>query len=387
MVTVKIGIDIQCLTRPYPTGVGYYTRGLLEGLSGLDGAEQITPFYFSFGRQVELPVPVYKKMAPRDRKIPGRLLSLGWKRLGFPPVGWLIPRMDVYHFPDFIARPVKRKPVVTTVYDLSFKRYPEFTEPKNLKYLEKSLPASLERSDRIIVISRFTRDELVSLYPVTSGKVAVIEGGVEDAFRRPLTDDQLLRARYRFHLPEKYLLTVGTWEPRKNLVRLLEVWAALRAAGKVGGCKLVLIGAKGWLCGEIEQKFRNLAGQLGAVALGYVDRSGLPAVYRGASAFVYPSLYEGQGFPPLEAMASGVPVAASRSGSLPEMLGEAALYFDPTDQGQMASALEAVLTRPELAADLAEKGKRQSSRYTWERAAKMTLDVYRAAAGGGDALG
>ncbi len=384
---MKIGIDIQCLTRPYPTGIGYYTRGLLEGLSGLGGEDRVTPFYFGYRRQVELPAAVYKQTAPRDQKIPGRFLSLAWKRLGFPPVEWLIPGMDVYHFPDFIARPVRRKPVVTTVYDLSFKRFPEFTEPGNLKYLDRSLPASLERSDRIIVISRFTRDELVSLYPSTAGKVAVVEGGVEDAFRRPLTDDQLLRTRYRFHLPEKYLLTVGTWEPRKNLVRLLEAWASLRAAGKVGGCKLVLVGMRGWLCGEIEQKFRNQAGQLGAMALGYVDRSALPAVYRCASAFVYPSLYEGQGFPPLEAMAAGVPVAASRSGSLPEMLGEAALYFDPTDQAEMASALEAILTRPELAADLAEKGKRQSSRFTWDKAARLTLDVYRAAAGGGDALG
>jgi glycosyltransferase involved in cell wall biosynthesis len=383
---LKVGIDIQCLTRPL-TGVGNYTRGLLEGLAGLAGVDRIVPFYFSFHRQVELPSLVYKKMAPRDSKIPGRLLNLGWKRLGFPPVEWLIPGMDVYHFPDFIARPVKRRPVVTTVYDLSFKRFPEFTEAKNLKYLENSLPSSLERSDRIIVVSRFTRDELVSLYPVSASKIVVVEGGIEDAFRRSLTDDQLLRTRYRFHLPEKYLLTVGTWEPLKNLVRLMEAWSSLRATGKVGGCKLVLVWLKGWLHGEIEQKFRNQAGQLGMMELGYVSRSALPAVYRGASAFVYPSIYEGQGFPPLEAMASGIPVAAARSGSLPEMLGEAALYFDPTDQGQMASALEALLTRPDLAADLAEKGKRQSERFTWERAAKMTLDVYRTAAGGGHALG
>ncbi|MDP8236448.1 MAG: glycosyltransferase family 1 protein [Candidatus Erginobacter occultus] len=301
---MKIGIDIQCLTRPL-TGVGYYTLGLLEGLAGLEEAGGITPFYFSFHGQVDLPSLVYKEMAPRDRKIPGKILSLGWKRLGFPPVEWLIRGMDVYHFPDFIARPVRRKPVVTTVYDLSFKRFSEFTEARNLKYLEASLPASLERSDRIIVISRFTRDELISLYPVSPGKVAVVEGGIDDAFRRPLTADELLRTRYRFHLPEKYLLTVGTWEPRKNLVRLLEAWSSLRAAGKLGGYKLVLAGLKGWLCGEIEQKFRNYAGQRGVMALGYVPRSALPAVYRGASGFIYPSLYEGQGLPPLEAMASG----------------------------------------------------------------------------------
>jgi glycosyltransferase involved in cell wall biosynthesis len=383
---MKIGIDIQCLTRPL-TGVGNYTRGLLEGLAGLVGADRIVPFYFSFHRQVELPPIVYKKMAPRDRKIPGRILNLGWKRLGFPPVEWLIPGMDVYHFPDSIARPVKRKPVVTTVYELAFKRFPEFTEAKRLKYLEKSFPDSLQRSDRIIVVSRFTRDELLSLFPVSADKVAVVEGGVEASFRRPLTDDELLRTRYRFHLPEKYLLTVGTWEPRKNLVPLLEAWSSLRTAGKVGDYKLVMAGLKGWLCGEIEQKFRNQAGQLGVMELGYVPRSALPAVYRCAAAFVYPALYEGQGLPALEAMASGAPVAAARVGSLPELLEEAAIYFDPTDQSQMAAALEALLNRPELASDLAEKGRRQSARFTWERTARMTLDVYRAAAGLGPASG
>ncbi len=383
---MTIGIDIQCLTRPL-TGVGYYTRGLLEGLSGLDEADQITPFYFSFQRQVELPSPVYKKMAPRDRKIPGRLLNLAWNRLGFPPLEWLIPGMDVYHFPDFVARPVKRKPVVTTVYDLGFKRFPEFVEAKRLRYLESRFPSSLERSDRIIVASEFTRDELVDLYPVAVGKVAVIEGGIDDAFRRPLTDDQRIRTRYRFHLPERYLLTVGTWEPRKNLVRLLEAWSVLRATGKVGDCKLVMVGLKGWLSGEIEQKFRNQAGQLGVMDLGYVPRSSLPAIYRCASAFIYPSLYEGQGLPPLEAMASGLPVAAARAGALPEMLGEAALYFDPIEQDRMAESIEAILTRSDLAADLAAKGRRQSARFTWERTARMTMEVYRAAAGGGNALG
>ncbi len=377
---MKIGIDIQCLSRPL-TGVGYYTRGLLEGLSRRAGAGEITPFYFNFRGPVELPALVYRKMAPRDRRIPGRLLSLGWKRLGFPPVDWLIPGMDVYHFPDFVARPVRRKPVITTVYDLAFKRFPQFIEPKNLKYLEASLPGSLDRSDRIILISEFTKNELVTLYRVPPNKLAVVEGGVEDAFRRPLSDDKLIRTRYRFHLPEKYLLTVGTWEPRKNLVRLLEAWAGLQSAGKLGDYKLVLAGPKGWLCGEIEQKFRNQAGRRRVMDLGYVPRSALPAIYRCASGFVYPSLYEGQGLPPLEAMASGVPVAASRAGSLPEMLGEAALYFDPVDPGRMAEAIEALLTRPDLAAGLAEKGKRQSARFTWERAAELTLEVYRSAAG------
>jgi glycosyltransferase involved in cell wall biosynthesis len=383
---MKIGIDIQCLTRPL-TGVGYYTLGILKGLASLPISDQIFPFYFSSRGHVELPAKVYKKMAPMGKKIPGRLMSLGWKRLGFPPVNWLIRGMDLYHFPDFIARPVRRKPVVTTIYDLSFKRYPEFTEPKNLKYLETSIPGSIERSDRIIVISEFTRDELTSLYPVSDNKITVVHGGIDDIFHEPLTEDDLMRVRFRFNLPEKYILTVGTWEPRKNLVRLLQAWRKLRMAGKLGGYKLVMVGMKGWLCGEIEQKFRNQAGQRGVMSIGYVPRTAMPAIYRGASAFIYPSIYEGLGLPPLEALACGVPVAAARAGAIPEVLGEAALYFDPSDPREIAEAMDAVITREELSAQLRQKGEEQIKDFTWENAAEKTIQVYRNACGIGEVMG
>lgn len=383
---MKIGIDIQPLTRPL-TGVGYYILGLLQGLASLSTSDRVYPFYFSSHGHINLPARVYKRMAPRGKKIPGRVLSLGWKRLGFPPVNWLIRGMDVYHFPDFVARPVRRKPVVTTIYDLSFKRYPEFTEPKNLKYLETSLPASLERSDRIIVISQFTRQELITLYPVSANKVTVVYGGIDDIFRQPVTPDELLRIRYRFNLPEKYILTVGTWEPRKNLVMLLQAWRTLRMEGRMSGYKLVMVGMKGWLCGEIEQKFRNQAGQRGVMSIGYIPRTALPAIYRGAAAFIFPSIYEGLGLPPLEAMAGGVPVAAARAGALPEVLGEAAAYFDPSNPREIGDSIEAIVTRKELAGALREKGLEQAKKYTWERTAEQTMRVYRNACGTGEVLG
>lgn len=383
---MKIGIDIQCLTRPL-TGVGYYTLGLLKGMASLPVSDEIFPFYFSSRGHVELPAKVYKKMAPEVKKIPGRILSVGWKRIGFPPVNWLIRGMDLYHFPDFVARPVKRKPIVTTIYDLSFKRYPEFTEPKNLKYLDTSLPGSIERSDRIIVISAFTRDELINLYPLSGNKISVIHGGVDESFHESFTDDELMRIRFRFNLPEKYILTVGTWEPRKNLSRLLQAWGNLRMDGKLGGYKLVMVGMKGWLCGEIEQKFRNQAGQRGVMSIGYVPRTCLPAIYRGASAFIYPSIYEGLGLPPLEAMACDVPVAAARAGAIPEVLGKAALYFDPTDTREMADAINTIITREELATRLRNLGKEQIKDFTWEKTAEKTIQVYHNACGMGGGLG
>ncbi|GAJ10535.1 unnamed protein product, partial [marine sediment metagenome] len=202
-----------------------------------------------------------------------------------------------------------------------------------------------------------------------------------------ITPDELLRIRYRFNLPEKYVLTVGTWEPRKNLVRLLQVWRTLRAEGKLGGYKLVMVGMKGWLCGEIEQKFRNQAGERGVMAIGYIPRSSLPAIYQGAASFVYPSIYEGLGLPPLEAMACGVPVAAARAGALPEVLGDAVLYFDPTNPQEMAAAIEATVTQEKMAKDLREKGRARAEKFTWEETAEKTMQVYRNACGVGEVLG
>jgi len=241
--------------------------------------------------------------------------------------------------------------------------------------------------DRIIVISEFTRDELTSLYPVSGDEITVVHGGIDDIFHEQQTEDELMRARFRFNLPEKYILTVGTWEPRKNLVRLLQAWRKLRMEGKLGEYKLVMVGMKGWLCGEIEQKFRNQAGQRGVMSIGYVPRTTMPAIYQGASAFIYPSIYEGLGLPPLEALASGVPVAAARAGALPEVLGEAALYFDPSDPREMAEVVNAVITQEELASKLRRKGKEQIKDFTWENAAEKTMQVYRNACGLGEVLG
>ncbi len=377
---MKIGIDIQALAGRL-TGVGYYTLGLLKGLAALSPSDQIYPFYFSYHGNVELPSLVYKKLFPRGRKIPGRLLSASWKWLGIPPLNWLVPGMDLYHFTNFVARPVRRKPVITTIYDLSFREYPEYTEPKNLKYLNHFLPPTLERSDRIIVISKFTRTELLEYYSVPENKIRVIYGGVNEEFRRKITADELMRLKYRYRLPEKYILTVGTWEPRKNLAGLLRAWQILKRRSILSDYKLVLVGGKGWLYQDLERHFSG-RGIPGVQVLGYVGRGDLPAIYRGAKLFVFPSFYEGQGFPPLEAQAEGVPVAASRIPALEEILGGGASYFDPRAPEEIASVLEEVLNNVELQERLKTVGLENSLRFSWEEAARRTLDLYREACGG-----
>lgn len=377
---MKIGIDIQALAGRL-TGVGYYTLGLLKGLAALSPSDQIYPFYFSYRGDVELPSLVYKKLLPRGRKIPGRLLSASWKWLGIPPLNWLLPGMDLYHFTNFVARPVRHKPVITTIYDLSFREFPQYTEPKNLKFLNRFLPPTLERSDRIIVISDFTRTELLDYYSVPADKVRVIYGGVNEEFRRKVTPDELMRIKYRYRLPEKYILTVGTWEPRKNLAGLLRAWQLLQRESVLSDYKLVLVGGKGWLYQDLEKYFSG-GGIPGVQILGYVSRNDLPIIYGGAKLFVFPTFYEGQGFPPLEAQAGGVPVAASRIPALEEILGGGASYFDPKFPEDIAYNIKKVLSDAEVRERLKAEGLKNSLRFSWEEAARRTLDLYRETCGG-----
>ncbi|HOO77164.1 MAG TPA: glycosyltransferase family 1 protein [bacterium] len=383
---MKIAVDVQSLVGVL-SGVGYYTRGLMEGLARLAPPEKIVPYCFRGSVPPDLPAPVYARMAPVQGRLPARWLRWSWKTVGFPPVNWLLPGFDLFHFPDFIIRPTGGVPAVSTVYDLTFRRHPEFVEPRNRRYLERKLPASLLDSSRVIVISEFTRRELLACYPLAPGRVRVVPGGVDELFRKPVLADELARVRFRYGLPEKYVLTVGTLEPRKNLPGLLQAWKILAARPAVAGCKLVVAGMDGWLTGGLEEALADPALGRGVVRTGYVARLDLPALYRGARVLVFPSFYEGQGFPPLEAQAAGTPVAASRTGALPEMLGDSAAWFDPASPEEMAAVLERLLSDEGERERLVLAGTANSLRFTWEEAARKTLEVYREALGskgGGD---
>jgi len=190
-----------------------------------------------------------------------------------------------------------------------------------------------------------------------------------------------MRIKYRYRLPEKYILTVGTWEPRKNLAGLLRAWQIVKRKAVLSDYKLVLVGGKGWLYQDLERHFSG-RGIPGVQVLGYVGGGDLPAIYRGAKLFVFPSFYEGQGFPPLEAQAEGVPVAASRIPALEEILAEGASYFDPRAPEEIASVLEEVLSKPELRERLRSAGRENSLRFSWEEAARRTLALYRETCGG-----
>lgn len=354
-------------------GIGRYTRALARGLPPLLAAEDaLRLFYLDFRRAACAP-DVPGATAVAWRRLPGAWLQQSWKRLGWPPYDRLAPAADCYHFPNFIIPPLRRGRAVVTIHDMSFARLPDCAEPRNLAYLRARLPDTIRRADAIIAISQFSAAEIVADYPAAENKVHAIPLGIEpDRFQRP--DAGVVNAlRTRLQLDRPYLLTVGTIEPRKNLPLLIDTFDALPAFDG----DLVIAGMPGWKCEPIFEAMRQARRADRIRYLRYVADADLPALYAGATLFALPSRYEGFGFTPLEAMACGVPVVASTGGSLPEVLGEAAVLIEDASVDAWAPMLRALLGDPTRLQRLAEAGPVRAARFRWTETARETLRVYR----------
>jgi glycosyltransferase involved in cell wall biosynthesis len=233
--------------------------------------------------------------------------------------------------------------------------------------------AAVRRADHLLAISEHTRRDLIDLLGAPPAGVTVTHCGVDPTFR-PLDAAQVAAWRARYGLPERFILYVGTLEPRKNVPRLLDAYARLRRRGPVP--PLVLVGGRGWRHAAIDARLAALGLGDAVRFLGYVPAAELPLCYNAAGVFVYPSLYEGFGLPPLEALACGTPVVTSNAASLPEAVGDAAVLVDPRDPAALADALAAALADEPLRQRLRAAGLAQARRFSWRRMAEQTLAVY-----------
>jgi glycosyltransferase involved in cell wall biosynthesis len=368
---MKVCLDIQAALGQR-AGVGRYVRELLSNLGAAAGADKMAAFYFDFKRTGLDVVPPGVEMRS-CRWMPGRVAQAAWKRLGFPPYEWFAGEADLYHFPNFIRPPLGsgRKSVVT-IHDVSFLRMPETTEAKNLAWLSAEIRQTAERADAILTDSQFSAREICELLKVPPEKVFPIWLGLPP-FGPPPTVESVAQARQTLGLEKPYLLMVGTIEPRKNIPFLVKVYEALKDFDG----DLVLAGGLGWKTGPTLRAISESPRQSGIKLLKHMNDGQLSALYAGAAAFVFPTRYEGFGFPPLEAMGRGTPVISARNSSLPEVLGEAAEWVDGFDAEEWAQTIRAVLGDSARAARLRAAGLEQAKKFTWEETAKKTWEVYR----------
>ncbi len=298
----------------------------------------------------------------------GQLASGGFDRL--------LPGAELFHATEHLLLPLRGIPTVLTVHDLIFEHLPEHHKPLNRWYLRLAMPLYCRRATRIVAVSCQTRRDLVERYRIPADKITVVMEAAAPHFR-PSAAEALASVRSRYGLPERYLLYVGTIEARKNLTRLLQAWEGLYRAGAAP--PLVIAGKRGWLDEDFFAALHASTERDGVVLTGYVRDEDLPALYTAAETLVLPSLYEGFGLPILEAMSCGTPVACSNTSSLPEVAGDAAVFFEPADTQAIAAALEHVLSRPALRAELSERGLKRAAAFSWETTARETLAVYDAA--------
>jgi glycosyltransferase involved in cell wall biosynthesis len=290
--------------------------------------------------------------------------------------------LDVLFVPSHVLPLVHPRRSVVTVHDLGHRYYPEAHTATQRRYLEWSTRYHVRSAAHLVADSEATKADLVWLYGAASDRVTVSYLGVDPALRPIRDPDLLLRVRRRYDIEGPYLLYVGTLQPRKNLARLVEAFAALvRREAIDPDLKLVLAGKRGWMSEGILAKVGE-AGIAGRVHLtGYVDEADLAALYSGAELFVVPSLYEGFCLPVLEAMACGTPVACSNTSSLPEVAGDAALTFDPHDVKDMATAMGRLLADEDLRSALVARGRERCVQFTWGACARRVIGVLEQAAG------
>jgi glycosyltransferase involved in cell wall biosynthesis len=280
---------------------------------------------------------------------------------------------DVLFVPAHVLPLIHPRRSVVTVHDLGYLAYPEAHKAGDRRYLDWSTRWNAWRAKVVIADSAATGADLVRAYGVDAHKIHVIHLGRDETLT-PVRDDEALAAvRARYGIAPRYLLYIGTLQPRKNLARVIEAFARLAAAPAFSGVQLVLAGKKGWLYEDLFAQVERL-GLAGQVLFpGYVKDADLPALLSGATAFVFPSLYEGFGIPVLEAGACGVPVITSNTSSLPEVAGDAALLVDPHDVDAIAEAMHRLVTDEALRIELSRRGLANVQRFSWEKCARETL--------------
>ncbi len=361
---LNICIDMRpALSRP--TGVGIYLLNLLNGLIELDTENQYHLFSSSWKERFR-DIAAAPNFHIHDHRWPVRLLTFSWNRLSFPTIEFLLGRpVDIVHSPTPLVIPSRNARSVITVHDLHFFLHPEDASAEMRRDFPVLLRQHCKKSDAIIAVSEYTRQQLIQHLEVPSSKVYSIPHGVDRYFLDRVTDEEKQRVRSKFEIQYPYFLFVGTLEPRKNLSVLLNAFHGIPES------QLVLAGPEGWGAENWRDLFTDRV-----IRTGYLSKGELRALYQGAVALVMPSIEEGFGLPLLEAMASGIPVVASRIPVFEQIGGSALLYFDKADVDELRSCLLQIQSDSELRRNNTEQGSEIARRFSWKTAARKTMEVY-----------
>lgn len=378
---MKVAFDAQPLVDNQKTGIGFYESRLLQAMGSLKSNWLLELNYFGSS--------AHKRRADSLKDFIGdqfKWNSCIWMKASLYKLIWpLIPipyrlffgrSSQLTHFFNYHIPPGVEGGKVCTVHDMTYKVYPETVRFKTKLLLNLSLVSSCRRADKIITISEFSKQEIMRWMDIPPEKIEIVPCGVDfSVFHPDYPKNEVKSVIAKYSLPSKYLLYLGTLEPRKNLLRLIRAYGKMREKQPVAPA-LVLAGRKGWIYKEIFKMVTSLGLEKHVIFTGYIPDEDVPLLLNGAFAFVFPSLYEGFGMPPLEAMACGTPVLTADAASLPEVVGDAAILVNPHSIEDIAYKLLLLVNDAELRQKLSRKGICQAAKYTWENAAIKLSNVY-----------
>lgn len=357
---MRVAIDVRSLMEGRLSGVEVYTIQLLKELTKVSPDTDWQLFYNSFGR---VSMPEFRNVAWRPFRWPNKVFNAAQYVLAQPTWDYLVDA-DVFFMPNVRLMPLTpHTPLVVTAHDVSFERFPELYSLKRRLWHRLVRPGELfRRADHIIAVSEATRDDVMELYDIPPERISVIYSGV--------TLEGTGNVREWRTIPERFILYLGTLEPRKNVVSLIEAFSAIADAIPQD---LVIAGVTGWLTKPTERAIRLSPVRNRIHRIGFVPDHLKASLYREADLFVYPSFYEGFGFPPLEALLSGTPVVTAYNSALPEVVGEWAKLIDPYKPAELAAVVQELLKKPEPVSEATQALVRE--RFSWGKAARATLDI------------
>lgn len=376
---MRIGINARLLS-PEPgyrqSGVSRYIERLLVTLPlVMDDGDELLVLRSRRYEEAGPEAPPHSRLGDRVRRAferPG--LRAVWEQTLLPAQAFRLG-VDLLHGPVNVVPVLATCPLVVTVHDLAYLRMPEVVPARRRQYFQAMTSVATRRADHVIAVSESTKADIVELLGVNPERITVTPLAADERFR-PLPDAEVAAFRTGHGLTRPFALYLGNLEPRKNLPTLLRAFDQIAADVEHD---LVIVGGEGWMTEEFHATLGSLRNRARVRVLGFAPVEDLPSWYNAADLFVFPSLYEGFGLPPLEAMACGTPVVTSNTSSLPEVVGDAALTVAPTDTVALAAAMGRLLGDPELSASLRAAGLARAATFTWERTAAGTIDAYHAA--------
>ena len=364
---MRIAIDARKL-RDY--GIGTYVRNLLRHLARIDRSTE----YVLFTQPAD--VELGTELGDNFRTVVERAGAYSLREQLTIPMDLRRERIDLFHAPHYVLPPLTPCKSVVTIHDCIHLRFPQYL-PNSFAYAyaRSSLWVATHRASRVLTVSEASKRDILRYFRVPEGKIDVIYNAIDERLGEPLSNEEIGRVRERYQLNDPFVLYAGNIKPHKNLERLIEAFHMLRRNG-FEHVKLLIIGDEISQYATLRRAVHRHKLHKHVRFFGFVPDKTLAALYRLASVFVFPSLYEGFGLPPLEAMASGTPVITSNVSSLPEVVGDAALLIDPYESAEIANAIRRVLTEPVLAADMRQRGLARVKDFSWERSVARVRQIY-----------